>query len=183
MGTAKQDLLDQVIGVVAERGLTDLSLRELAAAAGTSHRMLNYHFGGRDGLVAAIVEAVEAQQRTALEDLAAQITSPRDLITAQWAQLSDPSLRPFVILFFELLAMSLHQRPGTERFLDQLTDPWLDLGERIAADLGTEADRDQIRLGVAVTRGLLLEATASGGHAAATRSLHRFLELWDTAPT
>jgi len=41
--------------VLAE-GLIGLSLRPLAAAVGTSDRMLIYHFGNRDGLVAAIVD-------------------------------------------------------------------------------------------------------------------------------
>ena len=43
----KQELLDAAIGYVAQHGLTDLSLRRLAAELGTSHRMLIHHFGGR----------------------------------------------------------------------------------------------------------------------------------------
>jgi AcrR family transcriptional regulator len=41
--------------VLAE-GLIGLSLRPLAKAVGTSDRMLIYHFGNRDGLVAAILD-------------------------------------------------------------------------------------------------------------------------------
>jgi AcrR family transcriptional regulator len=41
--------------VLAE-GLIGLSLRPLAKAVGTSDRMLIYHFGNRDGLVAAIID-------------------------------------------------------------------------------------------------------------------------------
>ena len=41
--------------VLAE-GLIGLSLRPLAKAVGTSDRMLIYHFGSRDGLVAAIID-------------------------------------------------------------------------------------------------------------------------------
>jgi AcrR family transcriptional regulator len=44
-------------------GIADLSLRELAAAIGTSHRRLLYHFGSREGLLVAIARAVEEAER------------------------------------------------------------------------------------------------------------------------
>ena len=69
MSDARDALLGRIIEHVAVNGLADTSLRELADEVGTSHRMLNYHFGGRDGLVAAIVEATESGQRRALADL------------------------------------------------------------------------------------------------------------------
>ena len=179
MSAARQDLLDKTIAYVAAHGLSDLSLRELAAGIGTSHRMLIYHFGNREGLLAAIVATIEAQQRTALELLAVDASSPREVITAQWAQLSDPALAPYVMLFFEVLALALQRRPGTEGFLDSLTEPWLDLGTTIADKLEAGSTRDEVRLGVAVIRGLLIDAVASGDVAASTASLDRFLEMWD----
>jgi AcrR family transcriptional regulator len=179
VSTARQDLLDKTIAYVASHGLSDLSLRELAAGIGSSHRMLIYHFGNREGLLAAIVATIEAQQRTALELLAVDASSPRELVAAQWAQLSDPALAPYVVLFFEVLALALQRRPGTEGFLDSLTEPWLDLGLTIADKLEARSTPDEVRLGVAVVRGLLIDAVASGDIASATASLDRFLEMWD----
>jgi AcrR family transcriptional regulator len=178
---ARQALLDRTIAYVAEHGMSHLSLRELATGVGTSHRMLLYHFGSREGLVAAIVESIEDQQRAGLDSLAASATSPRQLVQAQWAQLSDPALRPFVVLFFEVLALALHRRPGTERFLGQLTEPWLDLAARISSDLEMATDRDELRLGVAVVRGLLIDVVATGDLAGPTASLDRFLQMWDAS--
>ena len=40
---------DRRIGYAAEHGLADLSLRTLAAGLGTSHRMLIFHFGSKEG--------------------------------------------------------------------------------------------------------------------------------------
>jgi AcrR family transcriptional regulator len=182
MSEARADLLGRVMEHVARHGLADVSLRELAGAVGTSHRMLLYHFGSRDGLVAAIVGEMEARQREALDALATGALSPREVMEAQWAQLSDPALRPFVALFFEVLALAVHGRPGTEQFLAGLTDPWLDLAEGLASRLGGRADRDQLRLGVAVSRGLLVEVLASGDVEPATRSLRLFLDRWDQPP-
>jgi AcrR family transcriptional regulator len=178
---AREALLAKAMGHVAAHGLSDLSLRELAAAVGTSHRMLIYHFGSREGLVAAIVASMEAQQRAAMEALAEASQTPRQVIEAQWEQLTDPALRPFVALFFEVLALAVHHRPGTEGFLDQLTDPWIELATELAARLDLVTDVDELRLGVAVSRGLLVEVLASGDVEGPTRSLHRFLDLWEAA--
>jgi AcrR family transcriptional regulator len=51
----RDDLLDRVTDHVLERGLIGLTLRPVAAAIGTSDRMLIYHFGSRDALVSAVV--------------------------------------------------------------------------------------------------------------------------------
>jgi AcrR family transcriptional regulator len=178
-GAARQDLLDRTIAYVSEHGISDLSLRELAAGVGTSHRMLLYHFASREGLLAAIVGTIEAQQRDALEALAAGAGSPTELVRDQWAQLSDPALRPAIVLFFEVLGLALQRRPGTEGFLDSLTDPWLDLAASIAPTLDVVPDRDELRLGVAVVRGLLLELAAGADPDACTASLDRFLAMWE----
>jgi AcrR family transcriptional regulator len=151
---------------------TDIcSLRELAEAAETSHRRLLYHFGSRAGLVSAIVERVEVSQREALAEMAGHATSSSDLIRRLWAQVSAPEMRPFVRLFFECVAAT-----GGKG----LTDPWLDIGEDVATAMGAETDEDMLRLGVAVSRGLLIDVLATGDAGPATRSIERFIELWES---
>src|SRR3954470_11072256 len=65
----RERLLDAAIDHIAQRGISDLSLRELAGAVGSSHRMLIHHFGGREGLLVAVVQAVEQGQREGLGDV------------------------------------------------------------------------------------------------------------------
>ena len=43
----RRRLLERAIDHVAAHGIADLSLRRLAEALGTSHRMLIHHFGSR----------------------------------------------------------------------------------------------------------------------------------------
>lgn len=169
MPDARSELLQRVVAEVAANGLADRSLRELAEAVGSSHRMLLYHFGDRSGLVAAIVETVESSQREVLRELATEVDDPVALVRALWARVSAPELRPFVRLFFECVAVT-----GGKG----LTDPWLDVAADVSTRLGMEVDLDELRLGVAVTRGLLIDVLASDDAVPATRALDRFLEMW-----
>ena len=58
----RRALLDALIEAFADGGIGDRSLREIAEAVGTSHRMLLHHFGSRDELLLAIVDEVERRQ-------------------------------------------------------------------------------------------------------------------------
>src|SRR5882757_3664805 len=48
----REDLLNASIEYILERGVADLSLRPLAAKVGSKARLLIYHFGTKDSLVA-----------------------------------------------------------------------------------------------------------------------------------
>ena len=169
MSDARAALLERIIGEVAANGLADRSLRDIAVASGTSHRMVLYHFGDRAGLVSAIVEAVEADQRATLERMAVDARSADELILALWHHVSAEELRPFVRLFFECVGLT-----GGEG----LTDPWLDVADRVTASIGSDFDVNRVRLGVAVTRGLLIDVLATGSTVEATRSIEAFVAMW-----
>ena len=63
----KEALLLKMAGHVVEHGLSGASLRPLAKAAGTSDRMLIYHFGSKDGLIAALLHCLAGRFTAALE--------------------------------------------------------------------------------------------------------------------
>jgi AcrR family transcriptional regulator len=177
MKNPKADLLARIIDEVSANGLADRSLREIATAIGSSHRMLIYHFGSREGLVAAVVAATEAAQRATFAELAAVADGPPDLIRALWQRVSSPELRPFVRLFFESVAAS-GRIPSTDRPSD-LTAPWLDESKPVTERFAVGFDPVDVRLGVAVVRGLLIDVLATDDVTAATESLERFLVLWE----
>ena len=54
-------VLDAVIEHFIAEGLADQSLRRIAEAVGSSHRMLLYHFGSKDGLLLVVGREVEAR--------------------------------------------------------------------------------------------------------------------------
>jgi AcrR family transcriptional regulator len=173
MDDARTALLNRVVEDVAAHGMGGRSLRELAASVGSSHRMLLYHFGSREGLVAAVVDVVEQSQRDLLRDLAADTNDPGELIMRLWERVSAPELRPFVRLFFEAVAAR-----GVTGGDDALTAPWVDASLDATELLGIELDPAEVRLGVAVARGLLIDVLASGEVGPATEALRLYVERW-----
>lgn len=174
----RESLLERILPHVAANGLMDASLREIAEAVGTSHRMLIYHFGSRDGLVAAVVAAMEAAQRQTLLRLASEATDPADLVRRQWTELTRPEVLPFVRLFFDVLSQAAAGKPGTDGFLESLTEPWLDMATGIADRMGAEVARPELRVGVAVMRGLLVDVLAGCPIDEATAALEAHLARW-----
>jgi AcrR family transcriptional regulator len=176
---ARERLLAAAVRHALDAGIADLSLRQLAAAIGTSHRMLLYHFGSREGLLVAVTQAVEEQQRAALLGPGAALQDPR----RSWERLSDPKLWPQERLFFELYAYALRGRPGTEGFLDGIVESWV--GPVAAALVEVGADertaRADARLAVAVVRGLLLDLLATGDRAGVTEAYERYLRYASAA--
>jgi AcrR family transcriptional regulator len=180
---SRRKLLDAAIAHIANRGISDLSLRELAAAIGTSHRMLIHHFGGREGLWVAVVREVEARQRAALGDvIPAEPVTLGEAMRAWWTHISDPSLWPNERLFFEIYGQALQGRPGTTELLDGIVDAWLEPGATALEAYGFADGRAVARLGIAVTRGLLLDLLATGDRAAVDAAMEAYLGLLERSP-
>jgi AcrR family transcriptional regulator len=179
-GDARQRLLEQAIDYVAGHGLTDLSLRRLAEELGTSHRMLIHHFGSKDALWVAIVREVERRQIDAVADLPADRSiSFAEATRAWWRHISDPALWPNERLFFEVYGQGLHGRRPAVDMLDGIVDSWVEPAAAIAVELGLEPELAVpfARLGIAVTRGLLLDLLATGDREAVDAALEHWIRL------
>jgi AcrR family transcriptional regulator len=179
-GEARQRLLEAAIDYVVAHGLTDLSLRRLGAELGTSHRMLIHHFGSREGLWVAIVREVERRQLEAIGDIVPDPSaSYADAMRAWWRHISDPSLWPNERLFFEIYGQALQGRPHAGELLEGIVDSWLgpitEMGE--AMGLSHDTAEASARLGIAVTRGLLLDLLATGDRERVDAAVEHWIEL------
>ncbi|GAA1032979.1 TetR/AcrR family transcriptional regulator [Virgisporangium ochraceum] len=179
MGEARDALLDAAVEYAAHHGIADVSLRQLAAALGTSHRMLVYHFGSKEGLLVAVVREVEARQRAFLADLDGSLP-PVEMGQRLWERLSDPAMWPYEKLFFEVYSQALRSRPHTAAMLEGVVESWVapiaDLNVRNGVPPGDA--RATARLSVAVTRGLLLDLLATGDQDGVREAMDRFLALY-----
>jgi AcrR family transcriptional regulator len=178
--TPKGKLLEAVTDVALAGGIADRSLRSIAEAAGTSHRMLIHHFGSREGLLVDVIQAVEARQRGALSELVAGSTEvPGDLADRFWKHLRSPELAPQERLFFEVYGQALQGRRWAKPLLEGVVEDWVG---PVAAMLEAEgvsphAARIVARLYVAVGRGLLLDVLATGDGIEVDMAMQYFSEM------
>lgn len=182
--SARERLLAAAIGRAAQGGISDASLRRIAADLGTSHRMLIYHFGSREGLLAAISGAVEQQQREALAALQDDPSvSPVEAATRMWQRFAEPELWPLERLFFDLYVQALHGKPHLSQFLDTALEPWFaaTIKAHTARGMPPTQARALARLGVATTRGLLLDLLATGDRGGVDAAMRMFLDWYRRA--
>jgi len=138
--------------------------------------MLLHHFGSREELLLAIVQEVERRQAGMLTDLPAH---PADAVAVMWADLRRPEVRPFERLFFECYARAAQGEEPFTRLLPGAVDGWLSAVDEVA---GGRADPAMVRLGLAVSRGLLLDLVATDEDEAVDAAAQRFVELLRHVP-
>src|ERR1700739_510751 len=176
----KEKALAAVVDVALAGGIADKSLRSIAAAAGTSHRMLIHHFGSREGLLVEVIRAVEARQRTALAGLdveAGEVSA--ELADRFWKPLRSPELAPQERLFFEVYGQALQGRQWAKPLLDGIVEDWVGPVAAMLETYGTspQTARTVARLWVAVGRGLLLDVLATGDDAEVDTAMQFFSEM------
>jgi AcrR family transcriptional regulator len=165
----RAELLERAYRYVLDHGLTDVSLRPLATAIGSSPRVLLYLFDSKDGLVRALLTRSRAEETELLALLARPTPdAPRDLHTATeqlWHWLAEPRRRAVLTLWVEAYARSLTEPDGPwSGFARATVTDWL----RLLAGFQTADVRDSAEgaarrtLALAVLRGALLDLLATG---------------------
>ncbi len=103
---SKETLLPLLAGHVLEHGLGGASLRPLALAAGTSDRMLIYHFGNKEALIADLLAYLAGLYSAALEaGMGETRAKTRQECVARILALGrDPAMQPFLVLWWEIVA-------------------------------------------------------------------------------
>ncbi|MGJ5893104.1 TetR/AcrR family transcriptional regulator [Streptomyces sp. V2] len=159
------ELLEAAYRYALAHGLTDLSLRPLAEAIGSSPRVLLFLFGSKDGLVRALLARARTDELALLDRI--RRPSPAGLVPAVeqvWAWLAAKEHRPLLRLWAEAYARSLVQPDGPwTGFARTTVEDWLGVltdcqspSERAARDAAARRT-----LALAVLRGALLDLLAT----------------------
>ncbi len=85
----KEALLRAVVDDLAANGLADFSLRRAARAAGTTHKVLLYHFDGVEDLLGQALPKLRDKRTAAALLAAAPADSLADRVRAVWPVLID----------------------------------------------------------------------------------------------
>ena len=99
-------LLPLLAAYALEYGIAGLSLRPLAKAAGTSDRMLLYHFGSKEKLLAELLEYIAGGFEAALDGVlpTGRMASRAACLEAVAAATRGPAFGPYLVLWWQIVA-------------------------------------------------------------------------------
>ena len=93
----RQKILDEAVACILEEGFTAASAKHIAERAGVTWGVVQYHFGDRSGILAAVTQAGLEQSLARLGDLPASHGDPGDqiraLVQAAWEAFNGPISR------------------------------------------------------------------------------------------
>ncbi|GAA0430118.1 TetR family transcriptional regulator [Actinoplanes capillaceus] len=162
MSARQKELLEAAYRYALDNGLADLSLRPLAAAIGSSPRVLLFLFGSKDGLVRALLARARTDELALLEGAGDDLG---DVFARVWSWLAAEEHRPLLRLWTEAYARSLTEPDGPwAGFARATVDDWLGVlaAGQPAAERDTPDGLARRTLALAVLRGALLDLLATG---------------------
>jgi AcrR family transcriptional regulator len=119
----RDELVQSCTDHVLAEGLIGLSLRPLAAAVGTSDRMLLYHFGTRDALVAAIIDEATERSVAYLTALKPSRTV-RSGVLRLWRAYREPPLHACNLIYVQAAASGLLGQEPYRTSVRSSNDRW-----------------------------------------------------------
>jgi AcrR family transcriptional regulator len=174
----RAELLDACYGFVLTHGLAGLSLRPLAAATGTSPRVLLYLFGSKENLVREVLARARREQIALLAGALDLDTAPpagrfAELAGRLWDLLSAPEQRALVRLTYEAFLRSVSRDPGPwQGYAAETARDWLDLLVRAQPDTPRALAEARATRALALIRGLLLDLLASDNPERVAAAVH-----------
>jgi len=159
---------------VAQNGLSDLSLRPLAAAIGSSPRVLLYLFGSKESLLREVLGLARERELEFMADAGDEAAGATERLRRLWDWLDDPRQAPVLRLWVESYARSLGGGEPWAGFAAQTVTDWLTILGRLLDGTG-QHDPAEATMTLAVLRGLLLDLLATGDRERVRAALDRFL--------
>lgn len=181
MQSRKQQLTDAVIDYLLVHGVSDLSLRPLADAVGTSARLLIYHFESKEGLLVEVLGRMQTRLRQSLAGLASRSGAGRKQrpLRLFWNWAVGAKNYPYLKLLYELQVLAARDPETYGHYLQNNAADWSGLiGAMLPAGERTPA---MTTLLAAVFDGLFLELMSTGDRQRATRTIDAFIRLVDDA--
>jgi AcrR family transcriptional regulator len=178
----REDLLSACIAYILENGIADLSLRPLAAQVGSKARLLIYHFGSKDALLAEAMTVVRARVQKAFAEIvdSERQRKPSDIIRTFWSWATSMQHQKFLCLFFEIHGLALQRPEQYGPYLEKAVSSWVELMVQVLPErLSLARRRALATLAVTTAIGLLLDYLSSGDKKRVTEALDLFADSFD----
>jgi AcrR family transcriptional regulator len=174
MSERRDELIRRSLDYFLKNGVAGLSLRPLAAEIGTSARLLVYHFGSKEGLIAAVMSEVRARIQDSFTGLMNYPDTRLDkrIMHAFWTWTIHPENVGHLRLLFEVQVLAIQNPARYARYIEDASSSWLEL---IEASLPPGKEKRIVAtLCAAVIDGLLLEFLSTGDDRRTTKALELF---------
>ena len=171
----REQLLEATVDYILENGVSDLSLRPLAAAVGSKARLLIYHFGSRDALISSALSLVLHRIQDAFLALHGEATLDLTLL-AFWRWATDKATEPYLRLVFEVHGLAPRNPRLYGGYVQEAFASWRFLiTETLKKRKAAAHRREELAtLIIAVVDGLLLDYLATGDRERTGRALSLF---------
>jgi len=172
----RDELLRKCLRYLLAHGVANLSLRPLAEAVGTSARLLVYHFGSKEGLIAAVMDEVRAGLQASFGRMATDPEAGHPM-RAFWKSATSRRRLPYLRLLFEVQVLAIQNPARYARYLADTSGSWLTAIQEALPPAARSAP--VATLCAAVIDGLMLEYLATRDLRRTSAALEVFLELMD----
>lgn len=138
-GTGRAQLMQAACRLMAERGTVDISIHEIAQAAGMSSALIKYHFGHKEGLLMAVLEKVIGDSIARLQILVERRIPPTEKLRLHVEGVLNVYARhPYVNRLIHCLLASGEE--ARERISHAIVTPLLAAQARILAEGAASGD-------------------------------------------
>lgn len=174
--TRRIELVEKCLLYFASHGLAGASLRPMAAALGTSDRMLIHYFGTKDVLIERVLELARPDVEALVGDHGGDI---RGLAHAIWDELSQGGpQQPRVRVLLEVMTLALTRPDQYGEFARTSVSRWIEPLSEALRRGGQNADDASARATAIVSglRGIAVDSFVTGDRARTDRSAHLLID-------
>jgi AcrR family transcriptional regulator len=181
MSSRKSELLDATLRFLVEHGIANSSLRPIAAALGTSPRILMFHFKSKEGLLQAVFAELHSRLQASLRATACLDSDPSlgPPLRRFWRWATSKNNFPYFRLLYEAHIVALQNPQEYGRYLRKASSDW----RATALDLMSPSLKSpaMASLCIAVFDGLMLELMSCKDLKRVTEALDLFISIAATA--
>src|SRR5215510_8373962 len=158
-----------------EHGIANTSLRPMAAALGTSARILMFHFRSKEGLLQEVLEELQSRLQASFVAMAGSGRRGMQPMKRFWLWATRAENYPYLRLMYEAQIVAIQNPSVYGRYLKRSSADW----QAISLQAMSESVRSgpMATLCIAVFDGLMLELMSTGNRRNTTRALDHFIAI------
>ena len=175
MAERKDQLRGAALDYLLEQGVAKASLRPMAAALGTSARILIFHFKSKEGLLREVMEELQRRLQASFTSMAESRPRRVPPLKRFWLWATRSENYPYLRLLYEAQIVAVQNPAEYGRYLKKTSKDWHAISVRTLSE--SIRSGPMATLCIAVFDGLLLEFMSTGNLRGTTQALDHFIAI------